>query len=272
MFKRFFVMLLLLSLSSISVWAQTPTITLDPVQLLTVEVVSERPHDTNAFTQGLLLHDDGLLYESNGRYGQSNLRALDPQTGEVLREFALPEQLFAEGLALVDDKLYQITWQENLAIVYNLADGADEGTFVPLEGYQYPGEGWGLCYDGEMLYMSDGSNTIVARDPVTFQAVSQFRVTLYGAFVDQLNELECVGEHIYANVWQSDVILRIDKASGVVDGVIDARNLLTDEQRATLPNGAVLNGIAYDPANETFLVTGKLWDTLFEVRFVPATD
>ncbi len=242
-----------------------------PVEQLTVEVLAEYPHDTDAFTQGLLLHE-GLLYESTGRYGQSDLRAVEPETGEVVREFDLPEQFFAEGLALVDDQLIQLTWREQAAIVYELETGADEGTFEPLGTFQYTNEGWGLCYDGEALYHSDGTNTITVRDPETFASTDTFRVTLYGAFVDQLNELECVGDSLYSNVWQSDTILRIDKATGEVTGVIDATGLMSTERRVSLGSGAVLNGIAYNADDETFYLTGKLWDALYEVRFVAVED
>jgi len=243
-----------------------------PVTQLTVEILSERPHDTDAFTQGLLLHTDGLLYESTGRYGQSDLRAVDPETGDVVREFDLPEQFFAEGLALVEDRLIQLTWREGVAIVYELETGADEGTFEPLEAFQYSNEGWGLCYDGDALYHSDGSNMITGRDPETFSVTDTFTVTLYGAFVDQLNELECVGDSLYSNVWQSDVILEIDKSTGQVTAVIDATPLMGIEQRRARGGGAVLNGIAYDAENDVFLLTGKLWDTLYEVRFVPVEE
>jgi glutaminyl-peptide cyclotransferase len=266
MIRRFIILALLLSLTA-AVTAQDTT--LAQVDLLTVDVLSQRPHATDAFTQGLLLHD-GLLYESTGRYGESTVRAVDPETGEVIRRYNMPAPYFAEGLALVGDELYQLTWREGTAFVYSLEAGADEGTFQPDRVFMYgEREGWGLCYDGQFLYHSDGSNTIVVRNPETFTELGGFQVTLYGAFVDQLNELECVGDDIYANVWQSDTILRIDKATGAVNGVIDASGLLPLEQRSGLSGGAVLNGIAYDEANDVFLITGKLWPSLFEVRFVP---
>jgi glutamine cyclotransferase len=170
----------------------------------------------------------------------------------------------------VDNRLIQITWREQVAIVYDLEAGAEEDTFEPLGALQYSGEGWGLCYDGELLYMSDGSTRITPRDPETFAAGASYPVTLYGAFVDEINELECVGDDIYANVWQSDTILRFDKETGVVNAIIDGRGLFTEEEYAALPGGAVLNGIAYNPESDTFYITGKLWPSLFEVEFVPA--
>jgi len=232
-----------------------------PVRFLKPEVVSVRHHDPNAWIQGLLLHD-GVFYESTGRYGESTLRAVDPETGEVQQQIELPEEYFAEGLALVDDRLIQLTWKENVAFVY------DRATFEQIGTFEYEGEGWGLCYDGEILYMTDGTPFISLRNPETFDLIFSGAVTLQGQPVGNLNELECVGDHLYANVWQTDYILQIDKTNGVVVGVIDASELLTEQERAELAAGAVLNGIAYDPENDVFLITGKLWPKLFEVRFV----
>jgi glutamine cyclotransferase len=234
-----------------------------PPELLVPRVVSERPHDTGSFTQGLVW-DDGRMYESAGQYGLSNLREVDPLTGEVLRRVEVPPEYFAEGLAQVDDRLIQITWREGTAFVY------DAASFERVGEFSYTGEGWGLCYDGTHLVMSDGSDTLTIRDAATFEALEQIPVRFNDQPVTMLNELECVGEHVYANVWQTDFIVRIDPTTGVVTGVIDATGLLPPETRATLQSGAVLNGIAYDPATERFYITGKLWPTLFEVEFVPA--
>lgn len=242
--------------------------TLPTVELLAVEVISERPHDTAAFTQGLLYHE-GLLYESTGRRGQSTVREVDPHSGEVLRRFDVPDEIFAEGLALFDDRLYQLSWQAQVALVYEFAPAdAAPDSFQPLGLFQYVGEGWGLCSDEDSLYMSDGSSTITIRSPESFQPISMYRVTLYGVFVDEINELECVGEHIYANIWQSDSIIRFDKTTGVVDAVIDGAGLLSAAEREAIGRDGVLNGIAYDDDNEVFYITGKLWPKLFEVRFV----
>ena len=264
---------LLLALLTLTTHAQDddPTTGFAPVEQLTLEVLNTYPHQTDAFTQGLLVGEDGLLYESTGRYGQSTLRAVAPETGEVLRRYDLPAELFAEGLALVGNRLYQITWRENVAIIYDLETGADDGTFEPLGTFGYSGEGWGLCYDGEALYMSDGSNRINVHDPETFQIIAQYTVTLYGVFVDEINELECVGDDVYANIWNADTIIRFDKTTGIVNAVIDGSGLLSPEVRAGYPGGAVLNGIAYNPVSDTFYVTGKLWESLFEVRFLPAS-
>ena len=241
-----------------------------PVELLAPQVINRFPHDPEAFTQGLLLHSDGLLYESTGLYGESDLRAVEVESGEVVRQFDIPEQIFAEGLTLLGNRLFQISWREQVALVYEIETGIAEDTFEPLGAFQYTGEGWGLWDDESLLYMSDGSHVITVRDPETFAPVRTMNVTLYGAYVDEINELECVDGNIWANVWQTDSILRIDAQTGIVTGVVDGRALLSPEERAALESGAVLNGIAYNPETETFLVTGKRWPALFEVEFVPA--
>mgnify|MGYP001323175682 CR=1 FL=1 len=252
----------------------TPEATAAPVELLTVEIVAEFPHDPNAYTQGLLLHD-GEFYESAGQYGESDLRRVDPDTGEVQQQVEVPEQYFAEGLALVDDRLIQITWKEETALVY------DRETFEQVDTFDYTGEGWGLCYDGRQLVMSDGTEKLTLRAPETFEATDTVTVLLdgeplsawsfQGAPLSQLNELECVGDTVYANVWYTDIILRIDMPSAVVTGVIFAGDLLPQADWMTLRNeGGVLNGIAYNAEADTFYITGKLWPKLFEVRFVPA--
>jgi glutamine cyclotransferase len=227
---------------------------------LTPTVQNTYPHDAQAFTQGLLLAD-GMLYESTGLYGRSSLREVDPETGRVVRMRQLGSDLFGEGLALVDDRLIQLTWRAGRALVYDLE------TFDPLGSFRYQGEGWGLCYDGEELWMSDGTSTLAVRDPGTFEVRRRRPVTLRGEPVARLNELECVGAHVYANVWQTDTIVRIVKRSGKVDAVIDAADLLSPEERARLSADAVLNGIAYDAENDRFLVTGKLWPVMLSVRF-----
>jgi glutamine cyclotransferase len=241
----------------------TPEASLPVIEQLIPNVISVRPHDTTSFTEGLFL-DNGVLYESAGQYGHSDVRTADPQTGKVLARTGLDAQYFGEGIARVGDQLFQLTWREGTAFVY------DAKTLRPLGTLSYNGEGWGLCYDGQSLWASDGSHALTARDPRTLSALGRVAVTYDGLFIDQLNELECVGDSIYANVWNTDYIVRIDKATGRVTARIDASGLLTAEERAALPSGAVLNGIAYDAQNDTFLVTGKLWPKVFEVRFVAA--
>ncbi len=232
----------------------------EPPQRLTVQVLGSTPHDRSAFTQGLVWFQ-GALYESTGLYGQSTVREVDRATGEVRRQVRLDPTVFAEGLAQVGDRLVQITWQQGVAYVYDIA------TLERLDQFTYTGEGWGLCNDGARLVMSDGSSALTFRDPETFGAIGTVSVTLDGRPLDRLNELECVGDRVYANVWMSDLIVRIDPGSGRVDAAIDAGNLLPPAERI---GADVLNGIAYDPEQDVFLITGKLWPRVFEVRFVPA--
>jgi glutaminyl-peptide cyclotransferase len=220
------------------------------------QVVATFPHDSEAYTQGLLLHE-GRFYESTGLVGRSTLRRVVPASGMVEWRFTLAGNLFGEGLALVGDRFIQLTWQNNVAMIYDL-DFNRQGTF------DYEGEGWGLCYDGTKLVMSDGSNRLFFRNPQTFALIGEVSVTRGGAAVSRLNELECVGKLVYANVYQTDTIVRIDSASGQVLTTIDASGLLTAAERAGTD---VLNGIAFDSANGHFFLTGKLWPKLFEVRF-----
>lgn len=232
---------------------------------LVPEVLASYPHDSGAFTQGLVW-DGGRLFESTGLNGRSTLREVALESGEVIRQLALDERYFAEGLALVGDKLYQLTWRAGEAFRY------DAETFDLETTYRYDTEGWGLCFDGRDLYMTDGSARLFRRDPESFAVTRTVVVRAQEdgreAPVTNLNELECVGNYVYANVWLSDTIVKIDKASGRVVATVDASGLLTPEERAGLENGAVLNGIAYNPESDTFYLTGKLWPKLFEVRFV----
>ncbi len=231
----------------------------NPAETLTVEVLSIRPHDPAAYTQGLLLHEE-ILYESTGRYRESSLRRVDPHTGQVLQRVNLPPDIFGEGLARHGNRLVQLTYRKQIALVYEIE------AFGTLGQFSYQGQGWGLCHDGEYFIMSNGSATLTIRDPATFGVVDQIYVTRDGSPVMNLNELECVGNEVYANIYRSDRIVRIAKDTGKVLADIDASGLLSFTERLSAD---VLNGIAYDPENETFLIAGKLWPKLFEVRFVP---
>jgi glutamine cyclotransferase len=255
-------LVILLAVTLGSAQAQSGNPIYDPVQLLVPEVISVRPHDTSAYTEGLLLHD-GSLYESTGRHGASTLREIDPQTGAILRSIDIPEEYYGEGLALVDNKLIQLTYKTEVALVYDL------DTFEQIGTFSYTGEGWGLCYDGRFVYMSDGSPFIDVRDPDTFELIFSGLVTVQGKVVENVNELECVGDYIYANVWHTDYIIKIDKTNGVVVAVIDASGLIPAEELEQYGSEAVLNGIAYLPETDTFLITGKYWPSMFEVTFVP---
>lgn len=251
--------------------AEKPAATLAPIPpaaaasivRLRPEVVATYPHDPGSFTQGLLIDDRGRLFESAGNYGQSNVREVELITGKVLREASNESTHFAEGLALVRGELVQLTWKEKVALRWNPDTFALNGTF------SYEGEGWGLCpdQDGARLVMSDGSNVLTFRDPVTFAKTGSVNVARGGVPLRQLNELECVDGKVYANVWQTNTIVAIDPSSGAVTEEIDATGLLPEGQRA---GADVLNGIAHKSDRDTFLITGKHWPSMFEVRFVPA--
>jgi glutaminyl-peptide cyclotransferase len=232
---------------------------------LRYEVVSRRPHDPEAWTQGLVLTDDGRLFESTGLVGRSSLREVDPTTGAVLRLTEPPGSVFGEGLAQVGDRLVQLTWRSGTAFVWDLE------TFELLGAHAYDGEGWGLCHDGERLVMSDGSARLTFRDPASFTVLGRVVVTLDGEPLDRLNELECDAGLVWANVWATDTIVRIDPSSGRVDGVLEARGLIVPHPTARDP-GAVLNGIAADVAAGTWLLTGKRWPELIEVRILDADE
>lgn len=224
---------------------------------LRAQVVGSYPHDPAAFTQGLVLHD-GKLFESTGLVGRSSLREVELATGRVLRKTDVAAPVFAEGLALVGGKLFQLTWQNGKVLTY------DRATFQQTGELPYAGEGWGLCHDGRQLVMSDGSDKLTFRTPADFAVARSQPVTMNGKPVGNLNELECVDDVVYANIWMTDTIVRIDAKSGRVLASIDAANLLAPNERAGVD---VLNGIAYDPADRTFLITGKLWPKMFRVQF-----
>ena len=229
------------------------------IEALRTRVLRRYPHDTNAFTQGLIWHD-GVSYESTGQYGNSSLRRVRLDDGKVLAERQLDPRLFGEGLARVGTRLIQLTWRAGQAIVSNLE------TLEEQETLRYGGEGWGLCFDDTSLVMSDGSSTLTFRDPETMEVRRRVTVRRDGIPVRMLNELECVGPDVYANVWRQNEIVRIDPNSGDVTASIDARGLLSREEAN---RADMLNGIAYKPDTRTFLLTGKLWPTVFEVEFIP---
>ncbi len=232
----------------------------DTVERLRVEVIASFPHDESAFTQGLVW-DGGILYESTGLYGRSSVRQIEPASGRVMLRRLIDPALFAEGLALVGDRLVVLTWKAGVALTLEL------GGLEIIDQYSYRGEGWGLAYDGEHLVMSDGSARLFFRDPADFRLLRTVDVTMNGEPVDKLNELEVVDGRVYANVWLKDYLVRIDPREGRVEALIDASGLLTTEERRRVD---VLNGLAYDPVGKTFWITGKLWPKIFQVRFVPS--
>jgi glutaminyl-peptide cyclotransferase len=221
---------------------------------VTVQQVRSYPHDSTAFTQGLVWLD-GRLYESTGRYGQSSLRIVEVETGRVVQKVDLAQTYFAEGLAAVGDTLYQLTWKEGVAFLY------DAATLRQLGQVAYTGEAWGLASDGQRLIVSDGSSYLTFVDPATFQVDTTIRVTDAGQPVDQLNELEWVRGEVWANVWHTNQIVRIDPQTGRVKGRLDLTALIPQVRDPE----AVLNGTAYDPQGNRLLVTGKLWPRLYEI-------
>jgi len=232
-----------------------------PVQY-SFSVVNTFPHDAGAYTQGLEYHD-GVLYESTGLNGESSLRRVDLKTGKVLQEIKLPEELFGEGLTVIDDRIIQLTWRAGIGLVY------DKNTFNKIQEFSYQAskEGWGLCYDGEKLLKSDGTNRIYFLDKNTYAETGKY-IDVYNdkGPVDAINELEYIDGKIFANVYQSDKIVIIDPLTGQVEGELNLIGLLP--QKDHTPDTDVLNGIAYDRQNKRIYVTGKKWNTLFEIKML----
>jgi len=224
------------------------------------KVVHVYPHATSAYTEGLF-YKDGYLYESTGQNGESTVRKVALRTGAVVQQYRLPPQYFGEGIVDWKNRLLQLTWQSETGFVYDLASFKLQRTF------SYPGEGWALTRDSKHLYMSDGSAVLRILDPDTLKATGSIMVTANGVPVTRLNELEWVRGQIYANIWLTNRIARIDPASGHVTGWIDLTGLL-DVNRLPDPGNDVLNGIAWDAAHDRLFVTGKRWPKLFEIRLV----
>jgi glutamine cyclotransferase len=227
-------------------------------------VVASYPHDPEAFTQGLA-YVDGTLYEGTGLAGASSIRRVDLETGEVLQVRALAASHFGEGIAVVGGRLFQLTWRNRVCFAY------DPATFDLLQTFAYQGEGWGLASDGSRLIMSDGTSRLTFRDPATFAELGGVAVRDGDAAVADLNELEWVAGEIWANVWRTDRIARIDPATGRVRGWVDLTGLLPEADREGR-RVDVLNGIAFDAATGRLFVTGKLWPKLFEIALAPPRD
>jgi glutaminyl-peptide cyclotransferase len=230
-----------------------------PVQLYDIKVINTFPHNPNSFTQGLLIHE-GYLYEGTGQLGRSTLSKLNLDDGAVLQSKRLNSRYFGEGIAIAGERIYQLTWQSNIAFVYDLV------TFELIESHYHPSEGWGLTFDGTHLILSDGSPVLQFIDPETFQVVQRVNVTIDGRPLPNLNELEYINGEVWANVWMTSEIVRIDPQSGEVRAIVDLSGL-----KAMTTSGGrddVLNGIAWDPDEERLFVTGKLWANLFEIELV----
>lgn len=217
-------------------------------------VVARFPHDPQAYTQGLDFQGT-RLFEGTGLYGRSSLRRVDLETGEVLRQVNLAERFFGEGIVVRGKRIYQITWQSERGFVY------DKGTFERIRGFGYAGEGWGLTHDGTRLIMSNGTSTIAFRDPATFEVLHEIEVTAGGEPVSSLNELEWVEGEIFANVYPTNDVVRIDPETGEVTGRLDLTPLKQQE-----PDGEVANGIAYMAPEDRLFVTGKLWSSVYEIE------
>ena len=252
-----FVFLVTFVVISVSALARdTPPQRRPPTPIYGYEVVNVYPHDSEAFTQGLL-YRDGVLYESTGLKGRSTLRRVQLENGRVLQRENIDSRYFAEGLSDWGTRLVQLTWDTNIAFVYDLK------TFKQLRTFTYSGEGWGLTRDARHLIMSDGSPTLRFLDPETFQVMRTLPVKDGELPIEDLNELEYVEGEIYANVWTTDRIAIISPATGAVTGWINLAGLMP---RGSTTGDAVLNGIAYDPPRKRLFVTGKLWPRLFEIR------
>jgi len=227
---------------------------------LSYEVVNSYPHDRNSFTQGLVWSDGGF-YESTGQYGSSKLRRLEFPSGHVAREINLSPELFGEGLALVDNHLIQLTWKSHRGFVY------DRDTFQLIKEFSYDTEGWGLTYDGKNLILSDGSSDLFFIDPVSLKVIRKMAVRMNDRAIPELNELEFIEGEIWANVWQTDLILRINPQTGSVNSYLDMNGILAPSDKKGDEN--VLNGIAYDAEHKRVFITGKLWPRIFEIRVKP---
>ncbi|MBI5365217.1 MAG: glutaminyl-peptide cyclotransferase [Planctomycetes bacterium] len=221
------------------------------------EVVNTFPHDASSYTQGLVL-DGGRFIESQGQYGESSLRFVEVETGRVLKKLPLESRYFAEGCAVLKGLVYQLTWQQHVVFVYDARDLSSVGSF-PLEG-----EGWGITTDGTSLIVSDGTDTLRVLDPTTHAVTKKLPVRVQGRALYQLNELEWIEGEVWANVWHTDRIARIDPKTGEVARFLDLTGLLPAHERRD--HESVLNGIAYDPAKKRIFVTGKNWPRLFEIR------
>jgi len=231
----------------------------EEVPVYTYEVVNSWPHNSNSFTQGLVYHGDHL-YESTGQYGSSILCRVDLKSGKIQKKVDVDREYFAEGMTILGDKVFQLTWQSQRGFVYDLKD------FKRRIEFTYEGEGWGLTNDGRSLIMSDGTNRLRFLDPTTFRVLRTIEVYDQGEPLSELNELEYIKGEIYANIWHSEKIVRIDPNSGKILAWIDLTGLRRPEDGTHSDN--VLNGIAYDEKNDRLFVTGKRWSRIYEIRLV----
>lgn len=226
------------------------------LEKLNYQIIAQYPHDSNAFTQGLEIYN-GNLYEGTGLYGSSTLRRVDLESGEIKKLIRLPEKYFGEGITVIDNKIYQLSWKENTAFVYDLK-------FNLLKEFNYQGEGWGLANDGQNLIMSNGSEYLYFRDRYSFEINNEIRVHFKNKIIKNINELEYIDGYIYANIWQTDYIIKIDAENGEIVSYLDLTNILNKDDYGEEID--VLNGIAYDQKDDHLLVTGKLWPKIFRIK------
>ena len=226
-------------------------------KILNYIIVNTYPHDINAYTQGFEFYN-GTLLEGTGQYKESTLRKTDYKTGKVTEQIKLEDNYFGEGITVLKDKIYQLTWKEKTGYIY------DAKTFKLEKTFSFETEGWGITNDGEKLYMSDGSEKIYILDPITLKVVDYISVYTAGSKIDSINEMEWVNGKIWANVYQKDVIAIINPKTGAVENVINCADLKTKVTQH--PEIDYFNGIAYNPSTKTYFVTGKNWDKTFEIK------
>ena len=264
----FILILVLIVIPIVAVFSSLPSLAEEsvsnlqssPVPVYGYDVINIYPHNTTAFTEGLV-YDGKTLYESTGLYGNSTLRQVELATGRIQKVYRLPDEFFGEGLTIWKDQLIQLTWRSRIGSVYN------KQSFNQTRSFSYPREGWGLTNDGQRLIASDGSDTLYFLNPDTFGEIGSIRVKDNSIPVDQLNELEFIKCNVYANVWQTSRIAIISSETGEVTGYIDLQGLVDRERN--LGDVDVLNGIAYEADKDLLLVTGKLWPELFEIKIQP---
>lgn len=225
------------------------------IERLDYEIIASYYHDPAAFTQGLELYNEHL-YEGTGLYGKSSLRKIEIESGKILQKFELDKEYFGEGITLLDKKIYQLSWKENTAFVYDL-------DFNLINTFSYQGEGWGLANNNQHLLMSNGSQYIFFRSADTFETIRKIEVKIKNEEVKNINELEYHAGYIYANIWRQDYIIKINADTGEVEAYLDLSGILETNYKGEI---GVLNGIAYNPEHESFLITGKLWPKIYEIK------
>ena len=246
--------------STLSIYKDAVSEEAEKTTLYTYKIVNTFPHNTESFTQGLYI-EDGILYESTGLKGKSAVKKIDLKTGKVIKSRNMQDKFFGEGLTIVDGKIYQITWRSKTGFVY------DKVSLDILRTFSYKTQGWGITYDGKYLIISDGSDTLYFMDPKSFVVVGKLEVYDKNGKITKLNELEFINGEIYANIWGKDLIARINPKTGYVKSWIDLAGILSKEDRKGKED--VLNGIAYNPENDTLLVTGKFCWKMFDIKVVP---